>query len=153
MSPNPSALRREPSARAAPALRLAAAQEAPPVAAAQASVFLVAEAAAERGQVGARLQAIGCTVRAFGSAEELLAALAAGAPDCMVIVPELPGMDSSDLLHLLGTRRTALPAMVVSLGADPRLLKRLRAAGVRELLALPFSDAQLLEAVRRLTAA
>lgn len=152
MSPHPSALRRESAARAVPALRLAAAQEAPP-AAAQASVFLVAEAAAERGQVGARLQAIGCSVRAFGSAEELLAALAAGAPDCVVIVPELPGMDSSDLLHLLGARPAPVPAMVVSLGADPRLLRRLQAAGLRELLALPFSDAQLHDALRRLTAA
>jgi two-component system response regulator MprA len=65
------------------------------------SVWVIDDDALVREIVMRRMEAEGCRVRGFGSAEPALEALAAGAPDAAVLDNGLPGMMGIQALPVL----------------------------------------------------
>jgi CheY-like chemotaxis protein len=73
------------------------------------------------------------------------------APQLLLLDLDLPGMDGVETLHRL--RRIEglqdVPAIFLTAASDARVTDKLRAVGVREVLAKPFRPRRLVQAVVR----
>ncbi len=98
--------------------------------------------------VGRLLRSTGYAVATFGSARELLAALPALAPSCLVLDVHMPEMTGLDLYERLTAQGTSVPAIFVTAYDTPQTLERARQAGCVGLLLKPFDKESLLKTLQ-----
>lgn len=94
------------------------------------------------------LSELGFAVRAFSSAEELLASDCLGQIQCLLLDIAMPGMSGPELQLELGRRRMRIPTVFITAQQDPGIRPRLIQQGAVECLFKPFSETALLAALR-----
>lgn len=98
------------------------------------------------------LERAGLTVSCFGSPDDCLACLDAGACDLLITDVRMPEKDGIELLMEVRKRRPWLPVLVVTgFGDVPTAVKALK-AGAADFIEKPLDRDTFLEAVRRLLA-
>jgi FixJ family two-component response regulator len=94
------------------------------------------------------LQQFGFATVAFPSAEAFLASDAVSETNCLLLDIAMPGMSGPDLQQELTRRRQKIPIVFITAHGDSADRPRLLARGAVECLFKPFSEADLLDAVR-----
>lgn len=113
-------------------------------------VLVVDDDATVRAVLTAQLAALGHRPLPFAGGDEVLAALAAGAPiDLAVIDLLMPGMSGTELFHRLRADRPDLAVVIASGHHDDQEAQELLDAGARAFLAKPHSIAELVRVVGR----
>jgi FixJ family two-component response regulator len=97
------------------------------------------------------LETLGYTVSACESAEQFLYWPTPPAFDCLIVDIRMPGLSGLDLLDALNLTGRNAPVILMSGYADARTSARAAAAGAVAVLAKPFEDAVLIEALHRAT--
>jgi len=111
-------------------------------------VYLVDDDPAVRDGLCALLQVHGHVVRAFESAEALLAALPAQPSGCMVVDVRMPGMNGLELQAELKRRAVGLPVVVITGHGDVPVAVAALKAGAVDFLEKPFDGDALLAAIQ-----
>jgi FixJ family two-component response regulator len=93
------------------------------------------------------IESFGLAAKTFGSAEEYIRSGQVGQTVCAVLDIRLPGMSGLELQRLL-TRDNPVPVVLISAHADSRTRTEALAGGAIDLLNKPFSDEDLLGALR-----
>jgi FixJ family two-component response regulator len=94
------------------------------------------------------LRALGFAAEAFSSAEAFLASDVIGDTSCLVLDIAMPGMSGPELQAELTRRRRDIPIVFITANEDKALRPRLLRRGAVECLFKPFSETDLLAAVR-----
>lgn len=94
------------------------------------------------------LRELGFAADAFSSAEEFLASDVVAETSCLLLDVAMPGMSGRDLQQELLRRRQQIPIVFITAHADKTVRSALLARGAVECLFKPFSEADLLDAVR-----
>jgi FixJ family two-component response regulator len=94
------------------------------------------------------LEQSGFDAEAFASAEAFLEAYTLGTTDCLILDVGLPGMSGPDLQRELLRRGDAIPIVFITAQGDKSLRPRLVARGAVACLFKPFSDTELIDAMR-----
>src|SRR5262249_35019914 len=105
--------------------------------------------ASVRRAVTRLLRAVGLEVASFASADELLVALDAREPACVVADLRMPGLTGLDLQDELACRGLDLPFLFISAQADVTSSVRAMKGGAVDSLEKPSEDTPLIEAIRR----
>lgn len=90
----------------------------------------------------------GCAVRAFSSAEQFLASDASAQTKCLILDIAMPGMTGPELQQELKRRGQSIPIVFITAQRDQTIRQRLLEQGAVACLLKPFSDSDLLEAVK-----
>jgi FixJ family two-component response regulator len=101
-----------------------------------------------RTMLGRLLRLADYQVTAFASGEEFLDSLAAGLPACMILDVHMPGLSGFDVESRMRTANIKVPIVFITASDDIALDRSALEAGGVCLLRKPFSNNQLLEAVR-----
>jgi two-component system OmpR family response regulator len=118
-------------------------------------VMLVEDDDDIRTVAGMALEMVGgLTVRACGSGEEALAAVAEFAPQLVVLDVMMPGMNGPEVLvRLRAQDATAdIPVVFLTAKAHREEVERLRALGVLDVVAKPFDPMTLADTIKALWA-
>jgi two-component system nitrogen regulation response regulator GlnG len=91
----------------------------------------------------------GCSVQAFGSAEEASSALESRPPDILISDHGLPGMDGMKLLVGFGAHHPGTVKILTGAHLNPRLAEEAKRAGIDEVLLKPFSVDEIERALER----
>ena len=113
------------------------------------TVYIVAPAPGETNKIREALSSATFDVRSVDGAEELIAALGAGACGCVVAPVDLPGMGVRGLIDEIRHRKLCLAVVVIGREDDLRVAVDIIRAGAAEFVEHPFSAARLRSAVRR----
>jgi FixJ family two-component response regulator len=116
-------------------------------------VYIVAPVPEEAGRIREALSAEGLDLRAFDSAEALMAALAPGACGCVVAPADLPEPGVRRLIEEVRSRGYDLAVVVLGREDDLRVAVDLVRAGAAEFVEHPLNARRLRAAVRRAVAA
>jgi two-component system response regulator FixJ len=111
------------------------------------TIHVVEDDVAMRDSVVALLEDAGYRVRAFASAEELLALGVRAEPGCVVSDVRMPGTDGLSLLRQLRAQGAALPLVIITGHGDVPLAVAAMKAGAVDFLEKPFGAEALLSAV------
>jgi FixJ family two-component response regulator len=84
-------------------------------------------------------------VRTYGSAQEFLAALPCGPPECLIVDLQMPEMTGLELLQHLMSRDIQVPTIVITAHGDVR--ERYKSAGAVAFLLKPLQDTALFAAI------
>ena len=118
-----------------------------------ASIYIVDDDQAVRDSVQTLLEIYGYDVHCFASGEAFLSGFDGRPGACLVLDVLMPGMSGLELLRLARHRWAKLPVIMIS-GHAERLSKAgLAADGAADLLAKPFSDVAIVDAIERALAA
>jgi FixJ family two-component response regulator len=101
-----------------------------------------------RTALGRLLRLANYDVTLFPSGEAFLESLEAQTPDCVVLDINMPGMSGFDVQRRLRSVCIAIPAICITSGEDVSLTREALDAGAVGLLRKPFSNHDLLEAIR-----
>ncbi len=112
-------------------------------------VHVVDDDEAVRRSLALLLVSFGFNAEAYGSAEAVLDALPKLRPGCLVIDIRMPGMDELDLQVELTRRGCGLPVVIVTGHADVGLAVRAMKAGALDFIEKPYSEEDILRAVRQ----
>jgi two-component system nitrogen regulation response regulator GlnG len=112
-------------------------------------VWIADDDAAIRFVLGEALRESGTQVREFADAEQLLHALATGAPAVVVSDVRMPGVGGLKLLEDLNSRGLAVPVIVMSAFTDVATTAAAYRNGAFDYLPKPFDLEQMLAAVER----
>ena len=96
------------------------------------------------------IRSVQLRVETFASADEFLARLArpAEGAECGVLDVRMPGMNGLDLQRELARARPSLPVIFITGHGDIPMTVRAMKAGAVEFLPKPFSEQELLDAIR-----
>jgi len=94
------------------------------------------------------LRVHGFQTKAFGSAHQFLAALSDGAPACLIVDVQMPGMTGVELIQHLTSAGIHIPTIVVSAHSDIRVPGRPEFDGVITVLPKPLRNAALFSAIK-----
>ena len=94
------------------------------------------------------IEDFGFRARAFSSAEAFLASDCLDTADCLLLDVAMPGMSGPDLQQELRSRANPIPIVFISAHASVAIRPRLLANGAVECLPKPFSDTDLLAAIK-----
>jgi len=94
------------------------------------------------------LRELGFAVEAFSSAEAFLASGHMGATRCLILDIAMPGMSGPELQKELLRRRHAIPIIFITAHGEAADRPRLIRQGAVDCLIKPFSEADLLKALR-----
>jgi FixJ family two-component response regulator len=94
------------------------------------------------------LRQCGFAAEAFSSGEAFLASDVVTETTCLLLDIAMPGMSGPDLEQELARRRRSIPIVFITAREDSTVRARLLAHGAVECLFKPFSEADLLDAVR-----
>lgn len=97
------------------------------------------------------LEVLGFDARTFASAEAFLASSELGESHCLMLDVTMPGMTGPELQLELRHRGIDLPIIFMTARGDPQLRQHLLEQGAVECLSKPFSETELLGALRRAT--
>jgi FixJ family two-component response regulator len=114
---------------------------------AQPLVAIVDDDANIRSGLSSLLRAEGYSVDRYGSAEEFLAALPTGIPDCLLTDIHLPTANGLDLQWSLLRSHPNLPVIVMTAFPKPSLRERATLQGAVCFLSKPFSYSELLRCI------
>jgi FixJ family two-component response regulator len=89
--------------------------------------------------------------KGYGSAQDLLAALPQGLPDCMILDLHMPDMNGFELLQHLKRKGVRIPTIIMTAHDDAGVRGRCEAAGAVAYFAKPFKNSSLLAAVQEAT--
>jgi FixJ family two-component response regulator len=95
----------------------------------------------------ALLRSYGWRCETFGSAEEFMAAPAVARCACLVTDLHMQGMNGADLLEMLRTQGSRVPAIAITAIPKSALIDRALRCGISALLLKPFQDEALKSAV------
>jgi two-component system response regulator FixJ len=123
-------------------------EEGTEAAARELTVHIVDDDEAVRRSLALLLGSCGHATETYASAEAFLGALPHLSPGCAIVDIRTPGMDGLTLQTELARRGVLLPVVVVTGHADVALAVRAMKAGAVDLVEKPFSDEELLRAVR-----
>ena len=115
----------------------------------QPTIFVADDDAAVRDSLRALLESAGFGVRAFASADELVAT---GNPEqaaCIVTDIDMPGATGLTVQQTLAARGIDVPVIVLSGSGDGNVATRALAAGAVAFLAKPIPRQALVACVRR----
>ena len=116
-------------------------------------MHVVDDDAAVRDSLAVLLTACGFTVQTHASAETLLAAAAGLAPGCVLTDVRMPGLDGLALQRRLAELGLHVTVVVMTGHGDVPLAVQAMKAGAVDFLQKPFSEQELLGAVRQALAA
>ena len=94
------------------------------------------------------LREFGFAARAFSSAEEFLASDCVDGTMCLILDVAMPGMSGIDLYQELTRRRQKIPIVFVTALRDEAMRAQVLQQGAAGFLLKPFSDTDLLAAVK-----
>lgn len=114
-------------------------------------VILLEDDNAVRRSLQLLLQGRGFDVRAYASADALLADPQVAKADCVLVDYRLGSLDGIAVLHELRARNWAGPAILMTAFGSHGLTARARAAGFVEVLDKPFRDHAIITALLRAT--
>ena len=115
-------------------------------------VYLIDDDAAVRKALALVFRSVQLDVKAFGSAEEFLAAYQPAAPEdrgCVVTDVRMPGMSGLDLQDELHRRNIQLPLIVISAHANIPQAVRAMLAGALTVLEKPVNEQELIDDIHR----
>jgi FixJ family two-component response regulator len=115
----------------------------------QPAVFVIDDDPSVRKSLYRLLTVYGFPVKTYSSAQEFLGDGYCESPDCLVLDVRLPGLDGLELQKLLNEKGTATPIVFITGHGDIPMSVRAMKAGAIDFLAKPFSDEDLLNAVRQ----
>jgi FixJ family two-component response regulator len=101
-----------------------------------------------RESLPALLNEFGLASKTFATAEEFLDSGVADEAKCLILDIAMPGMSGPQLRHELVKRGYSIPTIFISAHAEFASQPEMR-EGVVECLTKPFSDADLLDALKR----
>jgi two-component system response regulator FixJ len=101
-----------------------------------------------RDSLTALLQTYGFSVLAFGSAAEFLAEEPRLRPGFLIVDQHMPGMDGLATLAAVQSRRSTVPAILVTGRIDPGIAELAAKSGVIAILEKPFATKRLVELIR-----
>ena len=93
------------------------------------------------------LAQLGFAVQVFASAEDFLTSDAVAQTRCLVLDIAMPGMSGPDLQNELRRRRQDIPIVFITGQRDEAIRPRMMERGAVDVLAKPFSETALLQAV------
>src|SRR5260221_587257 len=111
-------------------------------------IYVVDDDVSVREAVESLIRSAGLRVRAFASAQEMLASLRMELPSCLVLDIQLPDISGFELQQELATEDIQIPIIFLTGHGDIPMSVRAIQAGALELLTKPFDDEYLLEAIR-----
>jgi DNA-binding NtrC family response regulator len=111
-------------------------------------IYVVDDDVSVREAVGSLIRSAGLRVRAFASAQEMLASLRKELPSCLVLDIQLPDINGFELQQELATKDIQIPIIFLTGHGDIPMSVRAIKAGALEFLTKPFDDEYLLEAIR-----
>jgi FixJ family two-component response regulator len=85
--------------------------------------------------------------RTYNSAQEFLAALPDGLPDCLILDLHMPGMTGVELHEHLARTGIRIPTIVITAHGDDNARERFESSDVVAFLAKPLRNAALLAAI------
>jgi FixJ family two-component response regulator len=112
------------------------------------SVAIVDDDETMRSTLTALLEHAGFSAQAFESGEEFLGSGQQHHTGCLIADIRMPGMSGLDLQSRLTTDGVRVPIIFITAHGDERLRMQALRSGAVELLAKPFDDNMLLDAVR-----
>ena len=112
-------------------------------------VFIVDDDASVREALSSLVRSIGLQVETFSSAGEFLRQSNADAPSCLVLDVRLPDLSGLALQRELAAKNNGIPIIFITGHGDIPMSVRAMKAGASEFLTKPFSEQDLLEAVRQ----
>ncbi len=98
--------------------------------------------------VGRLLRSSGYTVETYGSARQLLEALPAALPRCLILDVHMPEMTGLQLQEQLAAQGYCVPIIFVTAYDTPQTREHARRAGSFGLILKPFDKGQLLLAIQ-----
>jgi two-component system response regulator FixJ len=114
-------------------------------------IFIVDDDAAVRRALDRLLRVAGYRVRAFPSAQDVLAELPNSSPACLIIDVRMPDRNGLELFETLRSMRESIPVIFITGHGDIAMAVRAMKAGAADFLAKPFDDKALLDAVAQAT--
>lgn len=93
------------------------------------------------------LKELGYDVRAFSSAEELLASGQVAVSQCLIVDIAMPGMSGPELQLELGRRKQELPTIFITAQIDDAVRRSVLKRGAVACLYKPFTEEALLAAL------
>jgi FixJ family two-component response regulator len=85
--------------------------------------------------------------RTYESAQEFLAALPYGPPECLIVDLQMPEMSGLELLQHLRSRDIQVPTIVITAHGDIGVRERCESAGAVAFLLKPLQDTALFAAI------
>jgi FixJ family two-component response regulator len=85
--------------------------------------------------------------RTYGSAQEFLASLPEGLPECLIVDIQMPEMTGLELHQHLTREGIRIPTIVITAYGDPIVRKRCESAGVAAFLSKPLQQGLLFAAI------
>lgn len=113
------------------------------------TIYVVDDDAALRRSIVFLAESVGWRVRAYGSAETLLAHLDADACGCLVLDIRMPTMSGLELQQALRARAISLPIVFITGHGDVSIAVQAMKDGALDFIEKPFKDQQLLDAIAR----
>ncbi len=113
------------------------------------SVYVIDDDPSVRKSLQRLLTVYGFMVKTYASAQEFMGDIEVKSPDCLVLDVRLPGLDGLELQKLLGEKGMAIPIVFITGHGDIPMSVRAMKAGAVDFLAKPFSDEDLLSAVKQ----
>ena len=113
------------------------------------SVCIIEDDLSVREGLEGLLKSAAIKVDTFGSAKEFLARADQGAPGCLLLDVELPGLSGMELQAELLSRGINLPTIFLTGHGNIELCVRAMKAGALEFFTKPFDPVSLLRAVQR----
>jgi len=112
-------------------------------------VFIVDDDASVREALSSLVRSIGLQVETFSSAGEFLRQSNSDAPSCLVLDVRLPDLSGLALQRELAAKNNGIPIIFITGHGDIPMSVRAMKAGATEFLTKPFSEQDLLEAIRQ----
>jgi FixJ family two-component response regulator len=114
----------------------------------QAIVFVIDDDRSVRAAIGDLLDAAGLNAQSFASPKEFLQAERPDVPACIVLDVKMPGMNGLQFQRELARLNVELPIIFITGHGDIPMSVQAMKAGAIEFLTKPFSDKDLLDAIR-----
>jgi FixJ family two-component response regulator len=111
-------------------------------------VFVIDDDRSVRDALEDLCESVGLRVRSFGSTQQFLQSERPDAPSCIVLDINMPGGNGLDFQGELARSNIQLPIVFITGYGDVPMSVRAMKAGAIEFLTKPFSDRDLLDAIR-----
>jgi FixJ family two-component response regulator len=95
------------------------------------------------------LRAHAFQTKAYASAQEFLAALPEGMPECLMVDLQMPEMSGLELHQHLQLRGIEIPTIIITAHDDIEVRRRCEVAGTASYLLKPLQDAALFAAIAK----
>jgi two-component system response regulator FixJ len=112
-------------------------------------IFIIDDDRDIRDSLRFLLSCEGLASRSFATADQFLATQVVTDRDFLITDMNLPGMSGLELLAAVRKRGLALPVVLMTGQASPRLRQRALAGGATAFLEKPLKDAEILSLIRR----